>query len=233
MPDTSSTPQPDAISELFPGYWDDLVRDLLATLRALKENVDAMPKRYTPTARETVDLHAPWWSTATDAESGRYLERAVIFTKLLHSDQQWLQSRITQLLGDQEIDLAGITSADQATGMLPKISASDLFAVSNTDDSLLRLVVEITDADGAPLPWRDPNGNLLEEAAKQTLAEMDDADVQFILTEVNKRIQVQPVPVLAADRQAAQDGDPAAANGRGAQGVAEAAFRGAGEPGLS
>lgn len=191
-----------------------------------------MPQRYTPAARETVDLHAPWWSEAKDA-SGRYLERAVIYTKLLHGDQQWLQSRLAAVMADHEIDLSSLSSADQASGLLPKISAGDLFAASSSDDPLLRLVVEVTDPDGVPLPWRDPNGQLLEEAAKATLAEMDDRDVDFLLKEVNARIQVTPVPILPDDRLAAANGDPAAANGRGAQGVAEAAFRGAGEPGLS
>lgn len=205
-----------------------------------------MPKRYTPTARETVDLHASWWSDAKDPETGRYLERAVIYTKLLYADEKWLQSRVNASLADslrsRDVDLSGIAEItdpndqSQVNNMLERLglSAGDLVELGDSqDDVIYRAVVEITDDAGTPLPWRDPNGNLLEAQARQTLGEMESADVKFILEELNARIKVQPVPILPADVQAAAIGDPAAANGKGAAGVAQAAFRSGGEPGLS
>lgn len=168
-----------------------------------------MPKPINLHQRETVALHASWWSEERD-ESGAYKERAVINAVMTEKDAQWIQANIMASL---KIDAKsrGATTMNMAGSELQRVL------------TMMRMVVDLTDETGASVLPRNADFKTLREFYEA----FADRDLAFIADEISK-LNEQPVTPTEADAS------EAAANlARGftsperadPQGVAERHFR--------
>ena len=128
----------------------------------------AMPKLIDLRERETVELHAPWWSEAKD-EQGRYLERCVVYAVMTEKDEQAIAAQIQpKIRPGQGRDQASITM--QQTAYARK-------------HLLLRMIIELTDETGHPFPL---TGETIDRMQKR-----DTAWIAGEIEELNKT-PVQP-----------------------------------------
>lgn len=204
-----------------------------------------MPRRYSAgAARETTDLHAPWWSDERDPATGRYLARAVVYMRLSYADQKWVEQRLLASMNVKAMlemaqssgDVAALASDPAARDefaikAMEGMGGEQILAVVNEQEySLLARLAEITEEDGTPMPLRDLVTGHLLPGAMQVLGEMDAEDMNFIRAEILKLDQAdRVVPLLPQDAEKAAAGHPDARDGRGAAGVAEATFPAPGE----
>lgn len=160
-------------------------------------------------SRDTKDIHAPWWSDATD-ESGRYLERAVIFAQFLQADQQALQS---ELMANMQIDAAAIARAQEGDTSAFNLDMSA--ALEQFEVLFERMVVELTDEEGVSQPL-----------GRAAYAGLEPRDADFIVGEINKLNQPLVQPTRQDKEIAETQGKPVEAvmrrNFRGSRGAAAA-----------
>ncbi len=132
-----------------------------------------MPTPINLSTRETVDLHAPWWSDAKD-EHGRYVERCVVFAQMSERDNQVISQQVAPKV--------------RGGGRNAEISMREIaFARRFT---LLRMVTELTNAQGQPLPI---TGQLIDSLPSQ--------DVEFIANELDR---LNGAPVSPTDEDVAE-----------------------------
>ncbi len=165
-----------------------------------------MPKPMNLSHRETKNLHADWWSDATD-ESGRYLERVTIFSQFLEADRQAMQA---ELFGEVEFDLAAAQAAAQSGDTSAALSQVKLnFGAQARASEVMfhRFVVEMTDSEGNPQPL-----------GPASYGGLDPRDADFINAAINalSTSAVSPTPM---------DREIAAHNGKGVQATANDHFR--------
>lgn len=144
-----------------------------------------------PGHRETVDLHAPWWSDAKDETTGRYLERCVVYRDQTEEDQQEISRRLAPSMSAKK---------GAALNMDKAMSQARV-------ETLRRMVVELTDAKGQPLPL-----------TYQTFLALKTWDSEYIADQLDdlNRPPVDPT---------ADDADEAARTGEDMQELAQKRFR--------
>lgn len=129
-----------------------------------------MPTLVNLNDRETVDLHAPWWSNERD-DQGRYKERVVIYAQMTERDEQMIARAIApKVRPGQGRDVASITMDQTAFARL------HLF---------LRMITEMTDAGGNRIP--------LTAETIAALPKKDSSWIQGEIDELNKS-PIQPTP---------------------------------------
>lgn len=139
-----------------------------------------MPKLIDLRERETVELHAPWWSDARD-EQGRYLERVVIYAVMTEKDEQAIAAQIQpKIKPGQGRDTASITM--QQTAYARK-------------HLLLRMIVELTDESGHALPLTG-----------ETIDRMEKKDTSWIAGEIEELNKAPVEPDEEDERVAEQLG---------------------------
>jgi hypothetical protein len=151
-----------------------------------------MPVSHAISTRETIDLHAPWWSpkrtqdgTLTTPEvgpddEGRYVERCVIYAQLFHIDEEWAQGKS---LGKFDM----------------KKKAMDPMQAAKAPRFLLqRMVQEITDPTGHPLPKTATGDHGEAIYSEAFFAGMFSQDTTWISEQINA-LKEPPVPVIDAD----------------------------------
>lgn len=139
-----------------------------------------MPRFINENQRETVELHAPWWSDKRN-DAGRYLERCVIYAEMTEHDQQIIS---TQLMPKVK------TGAGRDTEISMKEQA---FARQML---FLRLVIEITNDEGVP--------QQLNAATFKTLHTRDSEYIQGELDRRNRSlVEPEAEDELAAELNAA------------------------------
>ncbi|SRR5260221_380875 len=192
-----------------------------------------MPRQLTAANRPIMDVHASWWSDARDP-SGRYLERAVLYTRLTYPESMAVEDARSAALaktGINPLDLVqaaplfakfqGVTNASQMSeedtaALLALPEAQDLFSkpgilslMNGSGGNLAVLLIrlhELTDDDGTPLPLRDSNGVLLPDA-EAILNTLGRADIDYLQSEVanlGTAEQQQVAPVLPVDIEIAR-----------------------------
>lgn len=174
-----------------------------------------MPKPVDRT--ETVDLHAPWWSPATES-SGRYVERWVVRKHMTERNQQNIASaqepRIRLLTGGKSSKQLG----DEALAelMRTQMAFGRLYL-------LMEMTTEVTDENGTP-----------QHLTREFYSGLATRDTQWVNEQLDALYTTEEVvPVLAEDEEkaeryadAAEAGaqvDPVLLDGRG---VAQRRFRG-------
>lgn len=137
-----------------------------------------MPTLVNLSDRETVDLHAPWWSDAREETSGRYKERVVVYAQMTERDEQVIARAIApKIRPGQGRDVGSITMDQTAFARL------HLF---------LRMIVEMTDATGARIP--------LTAESIAALPKKDSSWIQGEIDEMNKS-PLEPTPEDEADAE--------------------------------
>ena len=147
-----------------------------------------MPRSYNTedVGRDTVDLHASWWSSKKD-ENGRYLERCVVYAERFHADDEWVNKQVF-----------GTMKAPTKAG---QVIDTSMTAKSPTY-LIQRMVVELTDEDGRPAPMGLTNGGramLSEKFIRGFLKR----DTDFIIEQLDA-MKEPPVPVTEADHVEAE-----------------------------
>lgn len=162
-----------------------------------------MPKPRSLHERETVDLHAPWWSPTkttdgratspewqkeadgvTYAPGGRYVERVVVYAQMLRADAQWVQAR---LLSHIKVSTAAVNNARRGAESEIDLGGTERSGLL----TLQRMVVEMTDEHGASQP--------LTEA---TFAGLPEEDARFLESEIERLNAPLIVPGPQEERQA-------------------------------
>jgi hypothetical protein len=165
-----------------------------------------MPRSYSAdeTRRQTVDLHAPWWSpkmthdgtldTEVISEGGRYVERWVVYAQRLHVDDEAVDQRIY-----------GKVKTPSRAGETIKMDTAKAPAYL-----LQQMTVEVTDETGTPAPLVNITGKrpMLTESYLRGVPERD---LDFVIGELSK-MKEPPVPVTEADEREADERAVAHAN---------------------
>jgi hypothetical protein len=144
---------------------------------------------------ETVDLHAPWWSDATDS-SGRYKERWVVRKYRTERDAQAIANamgdsiRMRQSARTNGHARKGDGGGNNSGDMELEVTANMPFARMIL---LLQVTVEITDENGMPL-----------HINKELLSSFDTRETEWVADELD-RLYARPeiVPVLDEDEERA------------------------------
>lgn len=165
-----------------------------------------MPKVYSLTDRQTVDIHAPHWSPERD-EDERFRERVVIYAQYLQADQDWVNA---QIMNSFKLDSDLAQRAARGEKVDIDIDASE--ATKQRALLFRRMVVEMTDETGNPVPLNDHN----------VFEGLIGDDAQFIESEILRRARplIEPLP-QHIDEARAKKVDP--------QVIADGHFRGTGE----
>lgn len=147
-----------------------------------------MPRFVNPDARETTVLHAPWWSERQD-EHGQYLERCVVYREMTERDSQ-------------------IIARNTAPSMTARKGAKiemEKYVSQGRVQMLLRMVVEITDEQGTPLPISARTFEMLHTKDSEWIADQLDELNEPLVTpteemEADAEEQEADAHELAADR---------------------------------
>ena len=145
--------------------------------------------------RETVDLHADWWSPlktedgAFDGvpckEGGRYVERCAVFATRLHDDDEWVNKQVY-----------GTMKAPTKAGQV-----IDTSMTAKAPTYLLqRMVTELTDDQGTTAIMIVNGGRRM--LSERYIRGLDKRDTEFIIGQLDE-MKEPPVPVTEANIAAA------------------------------
>lgn len=143
-----------------------------------------MPKPINLVQRETVTLHASWWSDERD-ETGAYKERVTVYAVMTEKDSQWVQANI----------MASLKVNAKSRGAAMNMAGSEQQRVL----TMMRMVVGMTDETGASV--------LPQHADFKTLRAffeaIPDRDLHFIEEELTK-LNEPPVEPTQEDIEEAE-----------------------------